>query len=148
VSARAKISAFIVLVLGLHALPVLSWQGAQQTRWPFLVWAMYAQSTPPGPIQAFVSQLVAVSPHGTTREITSRDVGLSVPALASRYTRPFSRGDTSAGRWLVDRLNRVGQDSVAQIRLQTLRYRLVESGIAVDTLPDVVYPPTTPPTTR
>ena len=146
-SARAKISAFIVLVLGASCSPVLSWQGAQQTRWPFLVWAMYAQSTPPGPIQAFVSQLVAVSPHGTTREITSRDVGLSVPALASRYTRPFSRGDTTAGRWPVDRLNRVRQDSVAQIRLQTVRYRLVEPGIAVDTLPDVVFPDL-PPTTR
>lgn len=145
-SARAKISAFILLVLGLHAIPVLSYQGAQQTRWPFLVWAMYAQSTPPGPIRAFIYQLFAVSPNGTTRKITYKDVGLSGPVLASLYTRPFSRGDTSAGRWLVDRLNRVRPDSVAQIRLETLQYRLVESGIAVDTLPDVVYPPTTPPT--
>lgn len=147
-STRAKISAFILVVLALHALPVLSYQGAQQTRWPFLVWAMYAQSTPPGPIQAFVQQLVAVSPRGTTRKITYKDVGLSVPALASRYTRPFGRGDTAAGRWLVDRLNRLRPDSVAQILLETLRYRLVESGIAVDTLPDVVYPPSAPPTAR
>jgi hypothetical protein len=142
VSTRTKITAFILLILALHALPVLSYQGARQTRWPFLLWAMYAQSIPPGPIQAFVWQLVAVAADGTTRPINNKDVGLSKPGLTSRYTRPFSRGDTSAGRWLVDRLNRVGPDSVAQIRLETLRYRLVESGIAVDTLPDVVYPPT------
>jgi hypothetical protein len=109
---------------------------------------MYAQSTPPGPIQALVSQLVAVSPHGRARKITYKDVGLSAPALASLYIRPFGRGDTSAGMWLFDRLNHLGPDSVAQIRLELLRYRLVESGIAVDTLPSVVYPPATPPRTR
>jgi hypothetical protein len=142
VSARTKITAFILLIVGLHALPVLSYQGAQQTRWPFLTWAMYAQSYPPGPIQALVRQLVAVSAHGTTRPITSKDVGLTTPAFESRFIRPFSRGDTSAGRWLVDRLNRFGPDSVAQLQLESLRYRLVDSGIAVDTLPDVVYVPT------
>lgn len=147
-SAQTKISAFILLVLALHGLPVLSYQGAQQTRWPFLVWAMYAQSTPPGPIEAFTYQLVAISPQGTTRKLSSKDVGLSTPALGSRVTRPMSRGDTSAGRWALDRMNRLGPDSVAQIRLETLRYRLVESGIAVDTLPAVVYPPTTPASAR
>jgi hypothetical protein len=148
VSARTKISAFILLVLALHALPVLSYQGAQQTRWPFLVWAMYARSTPPGPIQAFMYQLSAVSAHGTTRTITAKDIGLSTPGFNGLYIGPFSRGDTSAGRWLLDRLNRIGPDSVAQIRLQRLQYRLIDSGIAVDTLPGVVYPPATPSTTR
>jgi hypothetical protein len=142
VSTRTKVSAFILLIVGLHALPVLSYQGARQTRWPFLTWAMYAQSYPPGPIEAFVRRLVAVSADGTTRPITYKDVGLTVPALESRYVRPWSRGDTSAGRWLVDRLNRVGPDSVTQLRLKSLRYRLVASGIAVDTLPDLVYTPT------
>lgn len=145
-SARTKISAFILVVLALHALPVLSYQGAQQTRWPFLVWAMYARSTPPGPIEAFVNQLFAVAPNGTTRKITHKDVGMSSPALAAIYTRPFSRGDSSAGRWLVDRLNRLGPDSVSQVGVRVIRYRLVDSGIAVDTLPDVVYPSTTPAT--
>ena len=145
-SARTKISAFILVVLALHALPVLSYQGAQQTRWPFLVWAMYARSTPPGPIEAFVNQLFAVAPSGAVRKITYKDVGMSSPALAAIYTRPFSRGDSSAGRWLVDRLNRLGADSVAQVGVRVIRYRLVDSGIAVDTLPDVVYPPATPAT--
>jgi hypothetical protein len=103
---------------------------------------MYAESYPPGPIQAKAYQLVAISAGGTTRPISNADIGLSRPALASRYIRPLSRGDTSAGRWLVDRLNRLGPDSVVQLRLETLNYRLVERGIAVDTLPDVVYTPT------
>jgi hypothetical protein len=127
---------------------VLSYQGAQQTRWPFLVWAMYARSTPPGPIEAFVNQLFAVLPDGTVRKINYKDVGFSAPARAAIYTRPFSRGDSTAGRWLVDRLNRLGPDSVVQVGVRVIRYRLVDSGIAVDTLPDVVYPPTTPTTTR
>ena len=147
-SARTKISAFILLVLALHALPVLSYQGAQQTRWPFLVWAMYARSTPPGPIQVFMYQLFAISPQGTTRRITSKEVGLSTPAFNGLYIGPFSRGDTSAGRWLVDRLNRIGPDSVVQIRLETHKYRLTDPGIAVDTLPSVVFPPATPSATR
>jgi hypothetical protein len=148
VSARTRISAFILVVLGLHALPVLSYQGAQQTRWPFLVWAMYARSSKPGPIQAFMYQLSAVPTHGATRKISAKDVGLSTPAYNGLYIGPFSRGDTSAGRWLVDRLNRIGPDSVSQIRLQILQYRLVPSGVAVDTLPGVVYPPATPAATR
>jgi len=45
-------------------------------------------------------------------------------------------------------MNRLGPDSVAQIRLETYRYRLGESGVALDTLPPVVYPPTTPATAR
>ena len=147
-SAQTKISAFILVVLALHGLPVLSYQGAQQTRWPFLVWAMYAQSTPPGPIEAFMYEFLAISPQGKSRTFTSKDVGLSGSALGSRVTRPMIRGDTSAGRWVLDRLNRLGRDSVAQVRLETFRYRLVESGVAVDTLPAVVYPPTTPATAR
>jgi len=139
-SVRTRISILILLIVGLHALPVLSYQGTRQTRWPFLAWAMYAESYPPGPIEVVTRQLVATSRNGTSRLITYRDVGLSSPGLSSGYLRPFGRGDTSAGRWLVDRLNRVGPDSVAELRLQTFRYRLVDSGVVVDTLPVVVYP--------
>ena len=93
-------------------------------------------------------QFLAISPQGTTRKLSSKDVGLSGSALGSRVTRPMGRGDTSAGRWLLDRVNRLGPDSVAQVRLETFRYRLVESGVAVDTLPPIVYPPSTPATAR
>jgi hypothetical protein len=101
---------------------------------------MYAQSSPPGPIEAVNRELIAISRHGTSRVVVYRDVGLTRPGFMSGYLAPLGRGDTSAGRWLVDRLNRVGPDSVAELRLVTARYRLVDSGVAVDTLPVVVYP--------
>jgi hypothetical protein len=142
VSVKTRVSLFILLVLGLHAIPVLFYQGVRQTRWPFLLWAMYAQSTPPGPIQALTRRLYAVTPGGTAREITSVDVGLTLPGFASNYLAPISRGDTAAGRWVINRLHQVGMDSVVQLRLVTARSTLVDTGIAVDTLPVVVYPPT------
>jgi hypothetical protein len=138
-SVRTRVSILILLILGLHALPVLSYQGTRQTRWPFLAWAMYAQSYPPGPIEAVTRRLVATSRHGTSRPIAYRDVGLTSPGFSSNYLQPLGRGDTSAARRLVDRLNRLGPDSVAQLRLETIRYRMVDSGVAVDTLPVVVY---------
>ena len=142
VSARTSVSLFIIVVLALHALPVVSYQGARQTRWPFLVWAMYAQSYPPGPIQVDFRQLVAVSPDGARHEVDESDVGLSRPSFRNNYLAPLTRGDTTAGRWLVDRLNRLRPNSVTQVRIQTVRYRLVDGdpGVAVDTLPVVAYP--------
>jgi len=139
VSVRTRVSLFIIVVLALHTLPVLSYQGVRQTRWPFLVWAMYARSYPPGPIEVVLRELVAISSDGP-REVTHRDVGLSKPAFKNNYLAPLTHGDTNAGRWLIDRLNRVGPDSVTQVRIETVRYRLVDSGVAVDTIPVVVYP--------
>ena len=139
-SARSGISAFILLVLGLHALPLLSYQGVRQTRWPFLLWAMYAQSYPPGPIEALSGKLLAISRQGTIRQVTNTDIGLPGAVFRGTYLARFRRGDTSAGRWLFDRINDVGSDSVKELRLETLRYRLVDSGITADTLPLVVYP--------
>jgi hypothetical protein len=142
VSAKTRVSAFLLVVLGLHALPVLSYQGVRQTRWPFLAWAMYARSYPPGPIEVVIRELVAVSPEGAQHEVGARDVGLSGPAFRNNYLAPLSRGDTTAGRWLVDRLNRLRADSVTQVRIETVRYRLVDGdpGVAVDTLVVVAYP--------
>jgi hypothetical protein len=142
VSARTRVSLFIIMVLALHALPVLSYQGVRQTRWPFLVWAMYARSYPPGPIEVVLRQLVAVSPNGTRHEVDQGDVGLSGPAFRNNYLAPLTRGDTTAGRWLLNRLNRLRPGSVTQVRIETVRYQLVDGDpdVAVDTLPAVAYP--------
>jgi hypothetical protein len=127
-------------MLGLHALPVLSYQGARQTRWPFLTWAMYARSYPAGPIEVETRQLVATWRSGASRAVTQYDVGLSWPAYNNGYLAPISRGDSAAARWVIGRLNRFGGDSVAEIRMQTIRYRLIDPGVATDTLPVLVYP--------
>ena len=47
---KTRISLFIVVIIALHAVPVLSYERGRQTRWPFLSWTMYAKSFPPGPI--------------------------------------------------------------------------------------------------
>jgi hypothetical protein len=141
VRSRTSITIFILLILGLHAVPILSYQGLRQTRWPFLLWAMYAESYPPGPIEAMRRQLLAVSSRGVIRPINYRDVGLTRPGFSGNYLMPLGRGDTSAGRWLMERLNRVGPDTTVRLQLETIRWRLVDTGIALDTLPGVVYPP-------
>ncbi|HKT58923.1 MAG TPA: hypothetical protein VJQ46_02665 [Gemmatimonadales bacterium] len=137
---KASITVFILLILGLHAVPVLAYQGLRQTRWPFLMWAMYAQSYPPGPIEAMRRELVAISSRGTIRPVSYHDVGLTRPGFSGNYLMPLGRGDTSAGRWLIDRLNQVGPDTIVRIQLETIRWRLVDTGIALDTLPGVAYP--------
>jgi hypothetical protein len=142
VSAKTRISLFLLLVLGLHALPVLSYQGARQTRWPILTWAMYARSYPAGPIEIVTRELIMVPRSGPSRAISQYDVGLTWPAFNNNYLAPLSRGDSAAARWLIDRLNTTGPDSVAELRLQTIRHRLVEPGVATDTLPPQVYPAT------
>jgi hypothetical protein len=105
---------------------------------------MYAKSFPPGPIEAVLRTLIAISPDGKKRTVGNKDVGLTSPGLSSNYVQPFERGDTSAARWLVDRLNRFGPDSVAELRLVTVRHRLVGSRVVVDTLPITVYRPARP----
>jgi hypothetical protein len=142
VGPRTRISLFLLVVIGLHALPVLSYQGARQNRWPFLTWAMYARSYPAGPVEVDIRELVAVSPSGGRREIVQKNVGLSTPTFNNNYLAPFSRGDTAAARALINRLNRAGGDSVVQLRLETYRYRLVDPGVATDTLTPIVFPAT------
>ena len=61
---KAWISLFIVLVIGLHAVPVISFQGNRQTRWPILAWAMYAKSIPPGPIEMMKRRIVGFTAGG------------------------------------------------------------------------------------
>ena len=78
------ISALILLVLGLHAIPVISYQGHRQTRWPFLAWAMYARSWPPGPIQTMDRALVGRTAAGTEEEVTAWLAGLPVVKPGSR----------------------------------------------------------------
>jgi hypothetical protein len=82
---------------------------------------------------------MAISRDGVSRRVTYRDVGLSGPGFNDNYLGPFSRGDSAAARWVVDRLNRTWPDSVFELRLETVRYRLVDSGLAIDTLPALVY---------
>jgi hypothetical protein len=137
---KTGVSVFIILVLALHALPVLSYQGVRQTRWPFLAWAMYAKSYPPGPIVVTIRRIFGVSTDGRRREVTPYLVGLSGPAFRNTYLLPLENGDSAVARRLANTVNREGRDIMAQLRLETTQYRLVDSGVVVDTAPPVTFP--------
>ena len=137
---RAWISALILVIIGLHALPVLSRQGNRQTRWPFLAWSMYAKSYPPGPVEVVKRRVIGARASGGEEEITYTDVGLPFPTFRALYVLPIEKHDTAAGRALLARLNAARSDSFVTLRLETVRARLAPSGVVWDTLPALSLP--------
>jgi hypothetical protein len=128
-SKKAWISALIVLIIGLHAVPVLSYQGHRQTRWPFLAWAMYAASFPPGPITTSRRRIVGVTAAGDTETLSPASIGVSGPALVKSYLQPLSSGDTATAQRLLERLNRTRTDSFVAVRLEGERFTLADTGV-------------------
>jgi hypothetical protein len=136
---KTQVSLLILLVLGLHAVPVIFYQGNRQTRWPFLAWAMYAQASRPGPIAVAQRRLIATSTSGQHEEITAHLVGLPGPAFRNRYITPLWNGDSTPAYELIERLNRRRDDPVVQLRMEGERLTLVDTGVATETLPVVTY---------
>jgi hypothetical protein len=136
---KVWISILILIVLGLHALPLVSYQGVGQTRWPFLAWAMYARSFPPGPIQTTKRGLIGVTSSGKEEEVTPRLVGLSKPMFRNIYINPLYRGDQAVADELIRRLNRGRQDPFVEIRTEGEKYRLADSGFVTEKFPVITY---------
>jgi hypothetical protein len=136
---KTRISLLILLVIGLHAVPVLSYQGEHQTRWPFLAWSMYAQSYAPGPITVATRRLIATFASGKEAEVTGRLVGLPGPAFRQMYIAPLWKGDSTPAYELIRRLNRERNDPVVRLRLEDERQTLADSGIARETLPPLIF---------
>jgi hypothetical protein len=137
---QAGISAVIVLVIGLHAVPLLSYQGNRQTRWPFLAWAMYAASVPPGPITTNQRRIIGVTAAGDTTELTYAVIGVSGPTLTKSYLRPLSTGDSAAAQRLFERVNaRRRERPFDLIRLEGERATLTDTGVAVERYPTITY---------
>ena len=133
------VSFVILLVIGLHALPVLSYQGFAQTRWPFLVWAMYARSFPPGPVQTTVRRLVGTTESGRTEDVTPKLVGLSRSTFRNLYINPLYEGDTATAQALIERVNQQLSDPIVEIRTEGLTYRLAEQGLVTEPFPVIAY---------
>lgn len=133
------ISLLILLVLGLHAVPVLSYQGYRQTRWPFLTWAMYARSHPPGPVQVMTRRLIGTAASGAEENITAYALGLPGPAFRNAYFVPLSKHDSSAAAELLTRLNRGRNDALVAIRLEEVRSTLSDTGVVREELPIITY---------
>lgn len=133
------ISVLIVLVIGLHALPVVSYRGHRQSTWPFLAYAMYAASFPPGPIATNERRLIGTTAAGDTVWLTPLVVGISGPAMVKSYLRPLSMGDSATAARLFQRINARRHVPLVTIRLEGERSTLTDTGVVVDPYPTVTY---------
>ncbi len=136
---KVWISLLILTVIGLHALPILSYQGHRQNRWPILAWAMYAKSFPPGPIEALRKRIVTVAASGARSELSPHEVGVSRPTLGKSFTRPLWDGDTATARDLFRRLNRDRADPIVEFRLEGEKYSVSDTGVVKETFPPIIY---------
>lgn len=131
---RLVVSAVILLVIGLHAVPLLV-RSVRKTFWPFLEWSMYNDASPPGPIEAVDREFTGVTRQGHEVEVTASLAGLGPPALTRLYIRPMLKGDSAATRRLLARLNRGREDPFVEVRFSGTHYLLTKDGIAEEALP-------------
>jgi hypothetical protein len=140
---RAKlfISIAIVLIIGLHALPVLQeLRGSRQAFWPIMAWGMYRSAhDPKRPIQTIKRQIVAITAGGETLHIGPPEAGLGYFAFARFYLGPMSTGDSSAARQLVARISRDQDDPIVEIRLERETYMITDSGLVREISPVITY---------
>jgi hypothetical protein len=137
---KTRISLVILLVIGLHAVPVLFYQGEHQTRWPFLAWSMYARSYPPGPITVAQRRLIATFASGKEAKVTAQLVGLPTPAFIGTYIAPlWKASDSTPAYELIRLLNRERNDPVVRLRLEGESQTLVDTGVVREMLPAVTY---------
>jgi hypothetical protein len=80
---KTLISIVILLVIGLHAVPVL-YHSERGTLWPFMQWAMYKNSRRPGPIDVHQRRILAITSQGQTDTVTPHLLGLSITVLNHR----------------------------------------------------------------
>ena len=102
---KAWVSLWIVLAVGLHAVPIVLRQRQNQTTWPWLTWAMYKDSRPAGPIVGERRRLSGVTEAGRPVTIDEDSVGLSKFVVNRLFVRPWLLGDTTAAPRLFAHLN-------------------------------------------
>ena len=109
------------------------------TLWPFMQWAMYKNAAAPGPIQAQKRRIIGTTSKGQAEEVTTHLLGLSITVLEARYLRPMGKGDRSAARALITRLNRGRDDPFVELRLESETYTVSDTGIVRQDNPVVAY---------
>jgi hypothetical protein len=135
---KTLVSIVILLVIGLHALPVL-YRSERGTLWPFMQWAMYKNSRKAGPIDTHLRRILAITATGRSDTVTPRLLGLSITVLKQRYLAPIAKGDLSHAPELIDRLNRHRDDPVVELRLEGETYTVTDTGIVRTDDPVVTY---------
>jgi hypothetical protein len=136
---RTLISIGILLVIGLHVVPVVH-QPERATLWPILHWAMYKDSKPAGPITTYIRDVFAVSGKGERVLVDPHLTGLSSFSLAKLYLRPMAQGDQAAPADLLKRLNEHRKDDpFVQLRMESAQYTVTDSGIVKQDHPLISY---------
>ena len=130
-SSKAWVSLWIVLAVGLHAVPIVLRQRQNQTTWPWLTWAMYKDSRPAGPIVGERRRLSGVTETGVRSPSTRTRLGSASSWSTGLFVRPWLLGDTTAAPRLFAHLNQRRRDPLVEIRLSVETYTVTDSGTAV-----------------
>jgi hypothetical protein len=134
------ISVLILVIIGLHALPVLQkLQDKRQTFWPVLAWGMYKKSRNPGPIRIVVKHITGLTSTSAKERIDAELVGVSSYAFQRLYMEPLWMGNLSAARSLADRLNSGRQDPIVGFRLESETLILTSTGVVTEYNPAIIY---------
>jgi hypothetical protein len=136
---KVAISALILIILGLHVVPVIFYQGRRQTGWPFLTWTMYKNSRPAGPIEARRTRTIGITQSNRREEVGSGLVGLPGPTVVELYVRPMRQGDSSAAQQLLRRINRKRADPFVELRVEVTQYTLTDRGVVSQEDPAITY---------
>jgi hypothetical protein len=134
------ISILILLVLALHAVPVLH-AGLRKRMWPFMVWSMYKNSRPAGPIKAYKRRIIAITAKGQRERVTGELVGSTGFAVSRQYTGLLANGDSSAAQDLFRRLNPVRKDPFVELHLEGESYTVTDTGVVKQRIPVLIYRP-------
>ena len=137
---KVAVSLVILLILALHALPVIQREQQWRRQWPFLLWAMYKSAKKPGPIVINTLRIAGTTAEGARVPLTSHIVGLPPMTIGRMYSGPMSRGDLAAAQQLMARINRLHSDSFVELRLEGTRYRLTNDGIVPEEIPVRIFP--------
>jgi hypothetical protein len=125
---RGWISAFIVAVLALQAVPVArEFTGSRETLWPFLAWGMYRHSSEP-PVETTVYRLLATTDRGE-RRVRSEDAGFDRFAFRRYYQVPIGQGDAVSARDLARRLTDRWGTPVREIVAEEAVISLSDEGV-------------------
>jgi hypothetical protein len=136
---KVLLSLFILLVIGLHGLPLVFRKGPSQMSWPFLLWTMYKDSRPSGPIEARETRLMGVTSAGNPQVLTIDILGLPKPTIQKLYIKRMRAGDSSAAQQLFRRINAHSPEPFVEIRIESIMYRLTDSGVVVGENPVLTF---------
>ncbi len=154
-----SISLFILIVIGLHALPLVQeLTGRRQTLWPIMAWGMYRKAHPSHEkIMVKKLHITAKTANGDVLDVASihhppffnllkknyhkdgNRILLGHYGYKRLFVKPMLKGDKQAARKLAALLNQDRQDPVTHIQIQSDLYEMGASGIKKVDSPVMTY---------